>query len=255
MATRYGLKQVVSSELIKLTTVRSTLWTLGITLVGTLGVSALSANSVTHHSADWYRNFDPTNQSLAGLALAALAIGVFGALAFTSEYGGSTIRPTLAAIPDRRLLLTGKVIVVGGISVVAGEVLSFLAFGIGQVIMSGGGAPSASLGEPGVLRAVVLSGLCIGLLGLIGLALGVVIRGTAGAVSTFVGLTFLLPVLLSRLPSRPARFTPIGILANSVGAVVRDPAQLAPLAGLLLVVGYCAAVVAIATVSIMSRDT
>jgi hypothetical protein len=249
---RYGLKQVVASEFIKIASLRSTLWTLLIALAGTLGISAISANSATHHSPQWYTNFDPTNQALAGLLVAVLAVGVFGILACSGEYGSGTIRPSLAAVPDRRLLVAGKVLVVGGTCLVVGEVLTFVSFWVGQAILSGGGAPSASLGQPGVLRAVALSGVVVALLGLLGLGLGVLVRHTAGAISIYAGATFLIPFLLSRLPSRPSRYTPIPILANSISAVIPEPSQLTPTAGFLLVVAY-AAVVVIAGAAIMVR--
>lgn len=254
MRSRYGLAQVVRSELIKISTLRSTLWTLLIAVAGTVGVAALAANSSTHHGASYYQNFDPTNQSLAGLALAALAVGVFGVMAFTGEYGGGTIRPSLAAIPDRRLLLAGKLIVVAATTLVVGEALSFLSFGVGQAILRGGGAPTAGLGQPGVLRAVMLSGVLVALLGLLGLALGVIIRATAGAVSAYVGIVFLLPVVLQRLPGHEMRYSPLSILANSVASVIRDPIQMAPLNGLLLVVAYCAALLAAGSVLMLGRD-
>jgi hypothetical protein len=250
----YGLPHAIRSEVTKLVTLRSTLWTLLITIGGTLGIAALATNSDTHKSSDWYRGFDPTNQSLVGLALATLAIGVFGVMAFTGEYGGGTIRSSLAAIPNRRVFLAAKAIVVGVSALIVGELLSFLSFALGQAILSGGDAPTASLTHPGVLRALLLSGAAIGLLGLFGFALGVLIRSTAGAISTYVGVVFLLPFILQRLGGHPIRYTPLGILANSVSAVVRDPIQLTPSVGFLLLALYSAAAVAIGAVFMVRRD-
>jgi hypothetical protein len=250
----YGLAQAIRSEVTKIVTLRSTLWTLLIAIGGTLGIAALSANSATHRSSQFYQHFDPTNQSLGGLYLATLAIGVFGILAFTGEYGVGTIRPSLAAIPRRGVFLTAKAIVVGVSALLVGELLSFLSFDLGQAILSGGGAPTVSLAHAGVLQAVALSGAVIGLFGLLGFGLGVFIRNTAGAISAYVGVTFLLPLALQRVSGHPVRYTPLDILANSVSAVVRDPVQLAPVAGFFLIVLYCAAAVAIGAVLMMRRD-
>jgi ABC-2 type transport system permease protein len=250
----YGLPQAIRSEVTKLVTLRSSLWTLLIALGGTLGIAALAANSDTHKSAQFYQHFDPTNQSLGGLYLATLAIGVFGILAFTGEYGSGTVRPSLAAIPRRGVFLLAKAIVVGVSALLLGELLSFLSFDLGQAILSSGGAPTASLAHSGVLLAVVLSGAVIGLFGLLGFGLGVLIRHTAGAISAYVGVTFLLPLVLQSLGGHVVRYTPLGILANSVSAVVRNPVELAPVAGFLVIVLYCAAAVAAGSVLMVRRD-
>ena len=250
----YGLSQVVRSEVTKVATLRSTLWTLLITVVGTLGVSALSANSATHKPADWYRGFDPTNQSLGGLALATLAIGVFGVLAFTGEYGGGTIRSSLAAVPRRGMLRAGKAVVVGGSTLIIGQLMSFLSFFLGQAILSGGGAPTASLADGAVLRAVFLSGVGVGLFGMLGFALAVLIRNTAGAISTYVGVTFLLPFLLQRFGGHPVRFTPLAIMANSISTVIRDPEQLSPTVGFALFCVYTAVAVMAGAALMLRRD-
>jgi hypothetical protein len=175
-------------------------------------------------------------------------------MAFTGEYGGGTIRSSLAAIPRRREFLAAKAIVVGVSALVVGELLSFLSFWLGQAILSGGGAPTVSLSHPGVARAIALSGAVIGLLGLFGFALGVLIRSTAGAISTYVGIVFLLPFILQRLGGHPVRYTPLGILANSVSAVVRNPIQLTPALGFGLIALYSAAALAIGAVFMVRRD-
>jgi ABC-2 type transport system permease protein len=250
----YGLKQVMRGELTKVASLRSTFWTLLVTVVGTLGVTILAVHGATHRSPTWYQGFDPTNQSLTGLALATLAIGVLGALAATGEYGTGTIRSSLAAAPRRGLFLAGKVAVVGVIALLVGELLTFSSFTVGQGILSAGGAPSASLGQPGVLRAVVLSGAAIALLGLLGLGLGVIVRHTAGAIGSYVGVTFLLPLLIQPLPGNPTRFTPVGILANSVSTVVHQSDQASPWLGLALLVLYSAVVLSIGAALIIRRD-
>ena len=251
---RYGLRQLAKSEVTKISTLRSTFWTLVVTVVGTLGVTVLATNSASHHSAMWYRGFDPTNQSMTGLAIGTLAIGILGVLSVTGEYGSGTIRSSLASTPRRPLFLFGKGLVIGAISLVVGEVLTFASFFVGQAVLGSGGAPTASLNQPGVLGAVALAGVCLALLGLVGFALGVIIRHTAGAISAFVGATFLLPVLLGPISSHPVRFTPLGILANSVTAVIRQPGQVSPAFGLFLMTLYCAAALAVAAVLFLRRD-
>ena len=99
----------MAAEWTKLVSLRSTRWTLLVTAVGTLFVTYLATRSSLHHPVGWYRGFDPTNQSLAGLAVASLAIGVPARCDRASEYGSGTIRSSLAAMPRQAGSLTAKV--------------------------------------------------------------------------------------------------------------------------------------------------
>lgn len=254
-AGRYGLRHAVGGEMIKLFSLRSTKLTLLVTLVGALGITAVvTATAVIPPPGSGFLSFDPTNQALGGLLLGTLPIGVLGVMAATGEHATGTIRSTLAAVPRRSLLLLAKLAVVAAVALVTAEVVAFACFGLGQAILGGRGAPTASLGQAGVLRAVVLSGVLLALLALLGLGLGVVIRHTAGAISAYVGVTFLVPVILSRLPHQPARYTPIPLLANSVAATVRQPDQLSPEWAVVLVALYAAGALALGAAMIMRRD-
>ncbi len=197
----------------------------------------LSTLGALHHPRGWYQGFDPTNQSMAGLALASLAIGVLGVLVISGEYGTGTIRSSLAAMPRRGVLLTAKVAVVGLATLVIGEVLSFVSFFEGQAVLSGG-APTATLGQPGVLRVVALSGAFLALFALLGLGLGAVIRHTAGAIAVFAGVTMLAPVLLHSISESIARYAPELIFANSVAAVVPQSNSFSATIGVVLMVAY-----------------
>jgi len=252
-AGRYGVEQTSQAEIIKLTSLRSSRWILLITMVGTAGITILASNSAGHHGPQWYQGFDPTNQSLSGLALAILAIGIFGALAITGEYGSGTIRSSLAAAPRRPLFCITKVLVVGTASLVVGEVVTFASFLIGQAALQAGHAPTTTLGHAQVLQALVLSGICVSFMGLIGLGLGMVVRHTAGAIGAFVGVVFLLPVLVNSFSNTVRSYTPLGIMANSV-STVSEHGQLDPIHGFLLMFLYTTAVIIAGTVLMVRRD-
>jgi ABC-2 type transport system permease protein len=227
------------AEWTKLVSLRSTRWTLAITAAGTFLVTYLATHSALHHPEGWYQGFDPTNQSLSGLAIGSLALGVLGILAMSGEYGSGTIRSSLAAMPRREVLLSAKVIVIGLGTLVIGEVLSFVSFFEGQAVLRGG-APTASLGQPGVLRAVALSGAFLALFALLGLGIATVIRHTAGAVAVFAGVTFLVPILFNSISHGIARFAPELIFANSIAAVDRQSNALSVTIGVVLMLAYCA---------------
>ena len=250
---RAGLAQTMRAEWTKLASLRSTRWTLLITVVAALLVTFLSTHGALHHSRSWYRGFDPTNQSLSGLAIGSLTLGVLGVLTMSGEYGTGTIRSSLAAMPRRGVLLTAKVALVGLSTLLIGEALSFILFFEGQAVLSGG-APTASLGQPGVFRAVALSGAFLALFALLGLAIGTVIRHTAGAIAVFAGCTLLASILLSSISESIGRFAPEFIFANSVAAVVHSGDSLSVTIGVVLMLAYCATALGLGAFLLNRRD-
>jgi hypothetical protein len=253
-SSRYGLRQACRAERAKLFSIRSTWWTLFVTIVGTLVVTGLSTSGSAHHGRGWYQGFDPTNQSMSGLAIGALAIGVLGALVFTSEHGSGTIRSSMAATPRRLRFLLAKLLVVGTLALAVGEVLTFSCFALGHAILGSSPLHSWSLADPGVLRAVVGSGIAIGLLGLMGTAIGAAVRRTAGAIGIYVTLLFLLPLLLTKMPGNLSRFTPLILIANSIAAVVRQSGSVSPAVGFVLLACYAVALILAGAVVVTRRD-
>jgi ABC-2 type transport system permease protein len=195
---------VVHSEWTKARTVPSTMWTLTVTAVFGIGLGALiSAISADHYAKSSLSNkltWDPTGISLSGFAIAQLAIGVLGILLITSEYSSGAIRSSLAAVPRRGRFLGAKATVLVVLIFVVTEVIAFVSFFIGQTLISGH-APTASLGDPTVLRALIGGGLVGAVLALMGLALGTLIRHAAGAISVLVAILFVLPGIAAALPA------------------------------------------------------
>ena len=253
---RSGLGHAVRAEWTKLATVRSTKWALLIALLGTVLVSFLSTHGVARHQpAQFYAReaFDPTNASLAGFALASLVVGILSVLAMTGEYGSGTIRSSLAAVPRRFVFFAAKAIVFGAVALVLGIALSFLSFFVGQAVLAGG-APTATLGDPGVLRALLESSVFLALLALFGVGIGAIIRHSAGAIATFVGCTLLLPLLLHNVAGNPGRFMPVMLLGNSVAAVVPVSGAVSSTTALLLMALYAAVALTVGAVLLDRRD-
>jgi hypothetical protein len=93
------------------------------------------------------------------------------------------------------------VAVVAAVAVVAGQVLMLAAFLIGQAGYAAAGLPHATLGDPHVLSAVVGGGLYLAVIGLLAVGLGTIMRATAGAMATLVGIVLLVPGLKDLFPS------------------------------------------------------
>jgi ABC-2 type transport system permease protein len=195
---------VVRAEVTKFRSVRSSYWSLLVAAVVTVGFAALitneSARNYATMSAADRAAFDPTSDSLTGLLFGQLAIGVLGVLAITSEYSTGLVRSSLSAVPQRFTYLSAKAAVVGVMALAAGLVISFTSFGVGQAIFSQHGL-AASLGDPGVARAVIGGGVYVAVIAIVGVGLGAVIKHTAGTTVALVGLVFLVPLLMDALPA------------------------------------------------------
>jgi len=261
-AGRYGLSGLLRAEWTKLRSVRSTVWTLGITVVLGIGVSVLATAETRAHwlttSPQSRQGFDPISTSLIGLFIGQFAIGVLGVLVMSAEYGTGTMRATLSAAPRRPLVLVAKAIVFGVVALVVAEVVSFLAFFIGQALLSAP-ATHATLASPGAWRAVVGSGLYVAVLGLFSLGLATIIRHTAGAISAFVGILLVLPLIVQALPNSISldvrRFLPDRIGANMINGPGNGfTGAFSPWVGLLIVVGYAVALLVIGGVLLVQRD-
>jgi ABC-2 type transport system permease protein len=209
---RYGFPNVLGMEWIKLRSLRSTWWTLAITAVGAVGIAVAVGVNTEDASGDL------TNNALAGIAPGLLLTGLLGVLVMTSEYTSGTIRATLAAVPNRRLLLAAKAAVFAVVALVVGEATSLLAFFAGRAALPSA-VPRPALSEPGVLRAVVLAGAGFCLIGLIGLGLGAVIRHTPAAIAVLVGGVYVVAQMVGALSVTAAGYVPVSIVANSLSTV------------------------------------
>lgn len=260
--SHFGLPEVLRSEWTKLRSVRSTTWGLVLTAALTIGIGVL-ATSV--EVARWHDlslidrlTFDPVRLSLTGVLLGQLAVGVLGVLAVTAEYSTGTIRATLVANPRRQLVLVAKLMVFGAVALVVSEAVSFIAFLVGQAILAGT-TPHATLAQTPALRAVVESGLYLTALGLLGLGLGFVVRHTAGAISVFVGVLLILPLIVQALPESIAdaigKYLPAAI---GIGMVTTHPRPtqhlLGPWSGFGLLCLYVLAIVVAGGIVLARRD-
>jgi ABC-2 type transport system permease protein len=240
-----NLGHVLRMEWIKLRSLRSTFWLLAASAAGTIGIGVVVLAAYRSHlprpSAE-----QMVNDGLSGVALGQLLIGFLGVLCMTSEYSSRTIRSTLAAVPNRPMVLAAKAAVFGVVAVAVAEAVCLGAFLASQAALSGSAVPRAALTDPGVARTVLLSGLYLALIGLIGVGLGAIVRHTGAAVGVLFGVLFVPMVVLGAFgpASIPvARFMPMFILINSVGVVTPVPGLLPPWAGLGVLGLYAAATI------------
>ncbi|EXG82158.1 ABC transporter permease [Cryptosporangium arvum] len=195
------MNRALQSEWVKFRSLRSSWLTLACLFFVGLGITALSAGNAAAAYADAGASWDPTAHSLTAYIVAQLIVGVLGTLIVTSEYATGLIRSTLAVTPRRHRVLGAKVVIAVLVAVVAGQVLMFAAFLIGQPLIAGQDVPEAGLGDPGVLRAVLAGGVYLALIALLAVGLGAIMRATAGALTALVGIVFLVPALAGIFPT------------------------------------------------------
>jgi hypothetical protein len=236
------------------------MWTLIVTAVLGIGLSALISSLAANHyaksSLSSRLTWDPTSISNAGFSIAQLAIGVLGVLLVTSEYSSGAIGSSLAAVPRRGRLLAAKSVVIIVLAFVVVEILVFVAFFIGQALISGH-APTATLGQAGVARALVGAGLYGALLGMMGLALGTIIRNAAGAIAVLVGILYVLPGIAAALPTSiehtVQEYWPTQA-GGQVTTVIHTANTLSPWAGIGVFFLFVAVLSAIAFALLNRRD-
>ncbi len=234
---RAGLRGVLASEFTKLRSVRSTYWTLAALIIVSVGIAAIAGFGVAsdiHNNPQNKAGMDATQASLiAFFELGQLIIAVIGAMSITSEYSTGMIRTSLTVMPRRGTIYLAKLIVLTTVALVVSLVTSFISFFVGQAAMGGSGV-SASLfhsttipanalmkppaGGPGsgpplvtfqgtetitsgtVLAAVIGTALFVTVVVLIAFGLGAIIRHTAGAITSAIGLLFVLSIIIQLLP-------------------------------------------------------
>jgi ABC-2 type transport system permease protein len=255
----YGFRTVTRMEWEKLRTVRSTWYIVALfaaSLIG-LAVLVLSHEGYARLSAADRASFDPTRDCFIGLVLGQLLLGVLGVLTITAEFSSGMIRATFAAAPSRPLVLAAKAAVLAAVALAAGEVSAFAAFLAGQAALTPP-APHAALGQPGVLRAVLLAGAYPALIALISLGVGALIRHTAGAIGAVVGVLFVLPLLFApfsaSVQSASANFLPHPMAATSLTAVMPVAGAWPPGLTFCLLCGYATAALAAGAWALARRD-
>ncbi len=247
--------RVARSEWIKLRTVRSTVLTLLFalaSLVGTAVLIGLAAN-------ERWASMTPAERAgvqihdyvLAGDDMALLALGVLGVIAITGEYTTGMVRATFAAVPDRLPVLWAKLAVVGASTFVLTLPASFASYYAGNAIMSKHW--QESLSDPGVLRVVAGTAVVLTGVALLGVALGFVVRSTAGAISALFAILLVLPMTLGQLVPKIAPYLPSNAMVSFTTANP-EPDMLRPLPGLLLFGAWIALAIAAAAVVVVRKD-
>jgi ABC-2 type transport system permease protein len=256
----YGLPGLLRAEWTKLRTVRSTMWTVGFTVLTGVALAVIFAAAVRTRWATMTpakrANFDPIGVSMVGVYFGVLTIGILGVLAISAEYSTGTVRATFCAVPRRPAVLAAKAIVFGILVLVISEITAFVSFFLAEAILTGP-ARHATIASPGALRAVAGSGLYLCIMGLLALGLATIIRHTAGAISAYAGLLLLFPIIAGQLPlsldNDLTRFLPLKIGAATIsGPPLAN--TFSPWVGLAVLAIYAVVLLTVGGVILVKRD-
>jgi hypothetical protein len=202
---RARFRDLLAAEWLKLWTLRSSWWAIGLS---GLALIAMNANGALADYNNWPNYSEATRSGFvpgwslgdaftnnAGICL-LLAAGCIGAITVAGEYSTGLIRVSFAAVPARRSLLAAKVAVVAAVMTVYGFVVAGASFWITQAILSGRDA-GISISYPGAAHVVVVSALLAPVSALVGMGLGALIRHSATTMVTVIVLLLLVPNMLT----------------------------------------------------------
>jgi ABC-2 type transport system permease protein len=252
------LVRVLRGEWIKMRSLRSTTLTL-LAGVGTLAVAGWLVGWATNHywstkRPDELASFNPIDTSLAGYNLAQLAVVVLGVLLVTGEYATGMIRATLAAVPQRLPVLWAKTAVYAGVTFVLMLAAAFAAFLGSQRLM---GTHGTTLSAPGAVQSLFGVAGYLTLIGAFAVALGFIIRSTAGGIATAFGLLMVLPGIGLLLPSSWQHHV-LPYLPSNAGSSITSThvalGNLSPIAGLVVLLAWVGGALACAAVLLKRRD-
>lgn len=199
---------------------------------------------------------DPVGLALTGATFVGLIVGVLGVLMSAGEYGTGMVRSTYTAVPARFPVLWGKAVVIGALAMLVTTAGALVTFVIGSAGLDG--EPIAlSLTSDGVLRSLLSAGLYFGLVAVLGVALGAVIRSTAGGIVSVVAVLQILPGLATLLPGS-VEDSVAPYLPSNAGAAVFSlhggADVLSPGAGLAVFAGWVVLALAAAAIRLKRTD-
>ncbi|HEX3789150.1 MAG TPA: ABC transporter permease [Pseudonocardiaceae bacterium] len=249
---------LLAVERIKLFTTRSPWWCMVLALVLTVGLSVLVTTNANE-------NFPATvATSQAGGQLGLVVIMVMAALAVTTEYRFGTIKASFQAVPNRTALLTAKTVLVGVVAALVGEIIAFVSWAVAYLIKPG---PLMALTTGQDWRNVAGTGLVYGFAAVIALAVGILVRQTAGAVAILLVYSLLVENLVALIPkigTKIQEWMPFNMANNFLSAGAPPSAggagsptthmPLSPWGSMAYFVGIAIVLLGIALVSANRRD-
>lgn len=180
---------LLAVERIKLFSTRSPWWCAIISLALTIGFAALFASQLGDEM--------PVAMTQVGHTFGLMVMLVLAALSITTEYRFSTIRATFQAVPNRTAALLSKTVVVAAVALVIGELAAFGSWAVSALIAPGA---DLSISTADAWRNVAGVGPVFALGAVLAVAVGALLRQTAGAVTVLLLWSLLVENLIGLIP-------------------------------------------------------
>lgn len=276
---RLSFGGILRSEWIKLVSLRSTVWCYVILVVLTIGMTALLAGlsgvGVPEEGTGAFSSEAVQSTWLqtatVGTNLGQLVVAVLGAIVITGEYGTGMIRSTFAAVPGRTAALVGKIVVFGGVTFVVSFVSLVISALLAAPLLAANGY-DVDVADGNVWLGLVGAAGFVTLIGLMALGIGTILRNTAGAIATALGLLLVLPGILqifAAVTQIEWLFDVVAFLPSSAGAALTSypttpveyppgvfvPLTLEPVQALLVLIAWVAVPLVIGAVLLKRRDS
>lgn len=248
---RLSFPHLVRSEWIKLTSLRSTWWSLGIAAALSIGISMMIAAA----SASFPPGYPAVSTILSPTQFTMLVAGILGAIAVTGEYSTGMIRSTLTADPRRGSVIAAKAVVTAFLMAATTVVIYAVAIAATAPFLAEGidwSDPAQSIVPLGygILSMVAFT--------LIGLGWGFIVRNGAGAIAATVGVLFVLPIVTSMFTLGGEAWQWIvdlgAYLPMNAAAALSMPGTEDVLPSLLALLGWVAGLLAGGWVVLRTRD-
>jgi ABC-2 type transport system permease protein len=258
--------RLLLAEWTKLRSVRSTFWSLLLLALISFGFTALFVGLTV---GQWDKTVKDSPDQIAqivrdpagfiygaGIGFGQLTICVLGVLVITSEYSTGMIRSSLLAVPGRLPMLVAKCVVFAAVVFVIAEVIAFPTFLMGSAMLHS--KVQVSLSDPGVLRATFGVGLYLAMVGLFALAIGAIVRHTAGAITGVIGFVLVIAPLAQLLPGKIGKYVH-AYLPTEAGHLIGQSVQgkddvLTPWQGYGVFALWTAVLLAVAAYLLRRRD-
>ncbi|TMR95265.1 ABC transporter permease subunit [Nonomuraea basaltis] len=242
---------ILRSEWTKIRSVRSTVWTLAVTVALMTGMSVLISAATKNNPGGPPAADEAIIMSLTGIMFAQLAMATLGVLVISSEYRTGGIRTSLMAVPKRMSLLTSKIVIFTTTSLIVSAVAAAAAIGVGLAISQ---PPSVEMGD--VARAVLGSTLYLTACGVFGLGLGTLVRHTPGALVSAIALMLVLPQVANQLPGQWGKTVAEYFTTNAGLLIVAEQGQssLGPWSGFGVYLVWVAVAMIAGAVLMQRRD-
>jgi ABC-2 type transport system permease protein len=260
---------VLRSEWIKLISLRSTLWCYIILVLLTVGLGLLYAATFTSDVplGDQARQMVWVQAATLGIGFSQLVAAVLGALMITGEYGTGMIRSTLTAVPTRTPALVAKALVFGVATFVV-SLVSIVAAALVTIPVLSARGLHVDLGDGQSWWSLLGGAGSLALIGVLALAIGALIRNSAGGIATSLGLILVVPTIVQIFAqvTKAVWVSNFGaFLPNAAGARMyayvasvtppaTDTVVLDPWQGFLVLLAWVAVLFALAAVLLRRRD-